>query len=135
MQYFYKRIKDEKIVQVGSQAFPVTETEEFKPIAKEEHDSLVAEWKELAAAVETYTAQVKAGEIELSAVPENCRVEVERNVKQAEIDRYAEQVKNGDVELSEVPAEYLEDVETRLASDPELAAINSILQEVSEIDY
>lgn len=135
MQYFYKLIKDGKIVQVGSQSFPATETTEIKPITKEEHDSLVAEWKEHAAKVREYVEQIQKGEITLDEVPEDCKTEVERDVKQVEIDQYAKKVKDGDVVLTDVPEEYRTAVEERLAADPELVAINRILQEVSEIDY
>lgn len=104
-------------------------------LTEEEYNAELTAMQEHAAAVEQYTAQVTDGSLELSAVPEDCKADVERNVKQAEIDQYVQKVKDGDVELADVPEEYKETVEERLASDPELQAINAILQEVSEIDY
>lgn len=104
-------------------------------ITEEVYNAELAALKAHGEAVDQYTEQVTGGEIELSDVPEEYKVEVERNVKQAEIEKCVQNVKDGDIELLDVPEEYREEVESRLSADPELQAINAILEEVYRVDY
>lgn len=103
--HYYKIIKDGKITQVGSQSFPVTETEEIKPITQEEHDSIVTEWQEHAAKVQEYVDKVKSGEMTLDDVPEEYRAEVEEIMNRPE------------------------------PPDPEQQEVDELLEEVSRIGY
>ncbi len=78
--YFYKLIKDGKAARAGIQSFSVQETEIIKSITQEEHNSLVAEWKAHAEAVQSYAEQIQNGEIKLDDVPKELRAEVEEIV-------------------------------------------------------
>lgn len=101
--HYYKIIRDGRITQAGSQSFPVQETETTKPITHGEYESLVAEWKAHAEMVQSYAEKIQSGEITLDDVPEDCKAEVEAII------------------TAPIPP------------TPEDAAVESLLQKVSEI--
>lgn len=79
--YYYKLITDGKIIRVGSQSFPVEETDGFVAITQEEYDSLIAEIKEHANAVQSYVEQIQKGKISIDDVPEEYYTEVKKIVE------------------------------------------------------
>ena len=105
MIYYYKVIENEKIKYIGTQSFPPTE--EQIEITKEEYDQLSAEIKEHAETVRNYVAQLVAGQIGYTEIPDDYREEA----GQQAAPQFADKIIAEEITIEDVPAEIKDDVQ------------------------
>lgn len=99
-------------------------------ITEQQYGDAQTEIKQHTERVKRYTEQIKAEEIALDDVAEDCLLEVTAEVHRAEIVSYAKRVSSGEIKLEDTPEEYREEIKIMQAQDPEQALINEIIQEV-----
>lgn len=97
MTYYKTLDENGKLIMIGTQNFPVRYGQ--IELTEAEYNTLLAEIKSHAEAVQAYAEQVKAGEITLDDVPEDYREEVEAIINQPIVDPEQEEI---DALLSEV---------------------------------
>ena len=112
MIYYYKVIENEKIKYIGTQSFPPTE--EQIEITKEEYDQLSAEIKEHAETVRNYVAQLVAGQIGYTEIPDDYREEA----GQQAAPQFADKIIAEEITIEDVPAEIKDDVQAIVDSRP-----------------
>lgn len=112
MIYYYKVIENEKIKYIGTQSFPPTE--EQTEITKEEYDQLSAEIKAHAETVRNYAAQLVAGQIDYTEIPDDYREEA----GQQAAPQFADKIIAEEITIEDVPAEIKDDVQAIVDSRP-----------------
>lgn len=112
MIYYYKVIENEKIKYIGTQSFPPTE--EQTEITKEEYDQLSAEIKAHAETVRNYAAQLVAGQIGYTEIPDDYREEA----GQQAAPKFADKIIAEEITIEDVPAEIKDDVQAIVDSRP-----------------
>ncbi len=112
MIYYYKFIENEKIKYIGTQSFPPTE--EQTEITKEEYDQLSAEIKAHAETVRNYAAQLVAGQIDYTEIPDDYREEA----GQQAAPQFADKIIAEEITIEDVPAEIKDDVQAIVDSRP-----------------
>lgn len=112
MIYYYKVIENEKIKYIGTQSFPPTE--EQTEITKEEYDQLSAEIKAHAETVRNYAAQLVAGQIGYTEIPDDYREEA----GQQAAPQFADKIIAEEITIEDVPAEIKDDVQAIVDSRP-----------------
>lgn len=97
---------------IGTQSFPAAEGQ--IGITQEEYYQLMAQIEEHAEAVRNYAAQLVAGDISYSEIPEDCREEA----GDMAAPQFAEKVIVKEIAIDDVPAELKEQVQTMIDSRP-----------------
>lgn len=112
MIYYYKIEKDGKLKMIGTQSFPVVEGQ--TSITEDEYNQLMNEIKAHAETVRNYVAQLVAGQIGYTEIPDDYREEA----GQQAAPQFADKIIAEEITIEDVPAEIKDDVQAIVDSRP-----------------
>lgn len=112
MIYYYKIEKDGKLKMIGTQSFPVVEGQ--TSITEDEYNQLMNEINAHAEAVRNYAAQLVAGQIGYTEIPDDYREEA----GQQAAPQFADKIIAEEITIEDVPAEIKDDVQAIVDSRP-----------------
>lgn len=135
MEYYYKKTDEKGETTTLYELYNNDNAVGLTSLTRGEYDMETDAVKEHVATVKACIEQVRSGEIPLEAVADGYREEVTQAIERDRILDYIAEVKSGELKIEDVPEQYQEEVENALASDPEQAAVQTILREVSKHDY
>lgn len=112
MIYYYKIEEEGKLKMIGTQSFPVVEGQ--TSITEEEYNQLMNEIKAHAETVRNYAAQLVAGQIGYTEIPDDYREEA----GQQAAPQFADKIISEEITIEDVPAEIKDDVQAIVDSRP-----------------
>lgn len=112
MIYYYKIEKDGKLKMIGTQSFPVVEGQ--TSITEDEYNQLMNEIKAHAETVRNYVAQLVAGQIDYTEIPDDYREEAGQHAAP----QFADKIIAEEITIEDVPAEIKDDVQAIVDSRP-----------------
>ena len=112
MIYYYKIEEEGKLKMIGTQSFPVVEGQ--TSITEDEYNQLMNEINAHAEAVRNYAAQLVAGQIGYTEIPDDYREEA----GQQAAPQFADKIIAEEITIEDVPAEIKDDVQAIVDSRP-----------------
>ena len=112
MIYYYKVEEEGKLKMIGTQSFPPVERQ--TSVTEEEYNQLMNEINAHAEAVRNYAAQLVAGQIGYTEIPDDYREEA----GQQAAPQFADEIIAEEITIEDVPAEIKDDVQAIVDSRP-----------------